>query len=271
MRKLERFIRDVLDPNGPIGEFFSPSDVYKTRLGLPIQAANSQRVQLETSAQVEKALAPAKFVTAAEAQPPKNRVKQVSAFIEERWTPVYETTSSTDLGEILRASQTLKGWVVKQAVRSAYCDCTRARFSKDGREYVHRECGRARKHLSNEQFVEVAQSAQLQPTDSFYVQYATTIPGKDPVILDGQVLTARDGTVITGGTQIQGRKHYNQVTKDMPHWDKGFVARREAALAEEASRPVRNVKRALEAVAGERLPMHRPVGVNLRRDRSRPV
>lgn len=264
-----KFLRGLFDPTGPLGAILSPSDVYKERAGLPIQSAHSQRVQLETSAVVEKALAPVRFVTASEAHPPKNRVRTLSAFIEERWMPVYATSDSTNFAEILKASQTLVAWKVEQRVRSAYCDCTTARFSKEGEEFIHAACGRARKALTAEQFVEVAQHAQLQPNDAFYIQYAETIPGNDPVVIDGEVLRARDGTVIRGGTMIQGRKHYNQVTKDFVHWDKGFAEQRERALAEEASRPVRNVRRALEAVAGEVLPMWKPTGVNPRRDRAR--
>ena len=73
---------------------------------------------------------------------------------------------------------------------------------------------------------------------------------------------------IVRGTMItKGRSEYNERTKGYVHWDKGFVQQRYAALAEEDSRPVRNVRRALEATAGEVLPTWRPVGLNMRRDR----
>lgn len=276
---LKSALRKIVDPIGPIGSIVSPSVVYKERLGFGVSASHAQRIQLETNAQVERALAPVRFVAEHEATPPKDRVRQVSAFVNEVWEPVYQKSASTDLNEIFAASQTRVGWRVRQEVRSAWCDCTKAVFEReaDG-EFVHRSCGRARKHLTAPEFAEVLQSAQIQATDEAYYTYAETIPGNDPVVMpDGNYLRGtptfdadgrmtHDG-IIRGGTQIKGRKHYRQVTKNVAHWDQGFLEKRAAGLAEESSRPVRNVKRALDAVAGESLPLWRPTGLNFRRDR----
>lgn len=205
-------------------------------------------------------------------------MRQVSAFIQEVWEPVYGTTDSTNFNDIVLASQKLIGWNVRQERRSAYCDCTKATFSReaDG-EFIHRACGRARKHLTAQEFEQVLASMQVQPTDDFYNQLIETVPGNDPVIFEGKLLRGEpvydaqgrmvhDG--IVRGTMItNGRKEYNQRTKGYIHWDSGFLEKRKEALAEEASRPIRNVRRAMEAVAGEKLPTWRPVGINFRRDR----
>lgn len=275
--------KKLLDPAGPIGNWLSPSEVYKERLGLPIDAPHTMRVQLETSAAVEKALAPSRFVATDEAvNVPKNRVRILSAFIQERWSPVYATTDSMDMGEILRASQTQIGWKVTQEQRSAYCDCTHATFENEGGAFVHKACGRSRKHLSDEQFMEQVVRQQIQASDEFYNGLIETVPGNDPVIFEGELLrgeavyeTLPDGSrgkmlhdgIIRGTMITQGRREYRERTKGFAHWDAGFIEKRKAALAEEDSRPIRNVQRAMESVAGESLPTWRPVGVNFRRDR----
>jgi hypothetical protein len=186
-------------------------------------------------------------VASMEENAPPSRVRQVSAYVEEHWSPIYRSTDSTDLATILVASQQQVGWRVTQ------------RESQSSR--------RARKAAFNAQhFAEVAQSAQIQANDAFYAGYYETIPGNDPVILDGEILRAQDGTVIRGGTQIATRKQYEQKTKGMVHWDKGFVAQKWAAEAEHDSRPMRNVRVALERVRGEVLPMRRLIA-NGRYDR----
>lgn len=272
LRRLKQFLARLADPSGPVGNVISPSAVYKERLGLPISSPHTLRLAQHAPAHAEHTLAPARFIAAEAALAvPKDRVRQVSAFIEEVWAPVYGTTTSLAIADILRASQTLIGWQVTQRVRAAHCDCTTARFERhaDG-EYRCGACGRGHAKLSAEDFQQVLQSMQFAPNDEMYNVYLDTVPGNDPVILDGKVLTASDGTVIRGGTQIRhGKREYRQKTAGFAHWDKGFLAKRQQALAEEASRPIRNVQRALEAVKGEKLPMWRPVGVNPRKDRMR--
>lgn len=264
------FLRKLLDPRGPVGEVASPSAVYKERLGLPISSPHTIRAALTAPGDVARALAPARFVPAAEARPPKDRVQQISAFIEEVWSPVYDTAAgSTDLGAILLAAKTLLGWRVEQRARAAYCDCTSAHFERraDG-TFTDRACGRARAPRSFEDFQQVLQSMQFAPADDLYNVYLETVPGDDPVIVDGALVYTADGQVLRGGTQIQhGRREYREKTKNYAVWDKGFLAKRHAGLAEEASRPLRNVQRALEATAGASLPMRRAVGINFRRDR----
>jgi len=273
------FLKKIVDPVGPVGEVISPADVYKTRLGLPTSAPHVQRAELETTAQIERTLAPARFVAVEDAlEVPISRQRQVSAFVAERWAPVYAKTTSVDPIAILRASETLMGWQVTQHVHAAHCDCTHAKFEldADGR-LVHSACGRARKPVTAEQFAEILATMQIEATDEFYNGIYETIPGNDPIILDGEILRGEatydaegrmthDG--IVRGTMItKGRREYNERTKGFVHWDKGFIKERLVAQAEEDSRPMRNVRRALEATAGEVLPMWRPVGINMRRDR----
>jgi hypothetical protein len=279
---LKRLLDKVIDPRGPIGEWLSPSITFKPRAGLPIAAPFSARAEMGTSAEVERALAAPRFVRADEADAPANRVRQVSAFVAERWAPVYAKTESMDLVEILRASETLIGWQVTQHVHSAHCDCTHARFEieSDGR-MVHHACGRARKPISAEAFNEIVKSMQVQSTDDFYNGVYETIPGNDPIVLEGELLCGQptydsegrmthDG--IIRGTMIKGgRREYRERTKGFVHWDKGFLEQRKIALAEEASRPVRNVQRALDATKGRVLPMRRIVGINPRYDRKSAV
>lgn len=243
------FLKRLLDPTGPIGQWLSPSPVFKDRAGLPIDAPRAIIAKApQTTLAVEQRLLPAR-VLPADADVPRDRVRSLNAFIEEHYAPIYQTTDSTDLAEILRASQTVVGWRVTQHVKKSAI---------------------AKAPMSAEQFYEHVQSLQIQASDEFYNQYLETVPGNDPVIIDGEYLRSSDGKIITGGTQIRhGRKEYQQKTKGFVHWDKGFLEQRDKALAELASRPLRNVKDALEKVAGEKLPMWRPTGVNARKDRVR--
>lgn len=235
MRLLDA-LKKLVDPAGPLGAVVSPADVYKERAGLPVSSPHRVRVALEAPPAAAHALAAPRFVAAAEATDvPRDRVRQVSAFVEEVWRPEYAKTRSTDMAEILRASQTLVGWQVTQRVSAS-----------------------SRHRLTAEQFAEVLQSAQIQASDSFYAGYYETIPGNDAIEIDGKMLT--------GGTRVTSRTQYNAVTKGMVHWDRGFLEQRKAAEAEMASRPIRNVKANLERVAGEVLPMRR-VLANPRYDR----
>jgi hypothetical protein len=250
-------IRKAVDPRGPLGEVLSPSEVFKDRLGLPIAAPHTARAVLAASKeQVEHALAAPRFASLDESAPP-NRVRQVSAYVEEHWSPVYAKTDSTDLATILVTSQQQIGWTVTQR------ESEQSRLAR-------------RAQQNAEEFAEVLQSMQIQASDEFYVGYYETIPGNDPVILDGEILRGEatydengkmthDG-IVRGGTYIRGRKHYNAATKGFITWDKGAWAEHERAQAEYASRGVRNVRRALEDCQNA-LPLWRPVGINFRRDR----
>jgi hypothetical protein len=236
--RLLQGLKKALDPRGPLGEVVSPSDVFKERLGLPVSSPHVQRVNLPAPAHIERTLAAPRFVALADAvDVPRDRVRQVSAFVAEHWAPVYASTDSTDLATILLTSQQQIGWTVTQRQSAS---------------------SRARRKLSAEQFAEQLQTAQIQATDEFYNGVYETIPGNDPIVIDGKTLR---GTVIT-----KGRTEYEQRTKGMVHWDVGFVKERLRAQAEMDSRPVRNVQRNLERVAGEVLPMRR-ILANPRRDR----
>ena len=227
--KLLEALRRFVNPEGPIGEVISPSEVYKTRLGLPVSSPHQVRVSIEApshaSAVVEATAA--RFVPAAEADVPKSRERQVSAFLTEHWSPVYAKTDSTDMVEILRASQTLLGWTVTPRVAAS-----------------------AKAKMTAEQFAEVLQSAQIQASDEIYNGFYETISGPDSILVDGKMLTG--GTRITGG-----RREYAEKTKNFVHWGPGVAEKHAAAHAELDSRPVRNVKRALEAHAGVALPLYR--------------
>jgi hypothetical protein len=252
-------LKKLLDPRGPLGSVVSPSEVFKERLGLPIQSPHVARAVLTApKEQVEHALALPRFVALDEAHVvPEGRVRQVSAYVEEHWQPVYRHTESTDLATILLASQEQIGWTVTQR------ESQQSRLAR-------------RAQQNAEQFVEVLQSMQVQASDAFYNGVYETIPGNDPIILDGEILRGEatydengrmthDG--IVRGTMItKGRAEYRERTKGMVAWDKGAWQEHLRVEAEMASRPVRNVRRAMEDCKNE-LPMWRPVGINFRRDR----
>jgi hypothetical protein len=245
-------LRDLVDPAGPLGEVLSPADVYKERAGLPVTSPHTARVLARAPAHLEATLAPPRFVALADATDvPADRVRALTADVEEHWNPVYAKTTSTDMVEILRASQTLVGWTVVQ------------RQTADSRL-------RARKYQSMEEFAEIAQRAQIQASDEFYNGIMETVPGNDPLIVDGEVLRASDGTIIRGTMITKGRKEYNTRTKGMAHWDVGFVKERMKAHDEMAARPIQNVRANLERTAGEVLPMRR-ILANRRYDRQSAV
>lgn len=258
MRLLDGLKR-ALDPRGPIGDVVSPSIVFKERQGVPVTSPHTTRaIPHAPKEHVERSIAAPRFASIEESAPP-NRVRQVSAYVEEHWSPVFRGTESVDLVAILLASQDQIGWTVTQR------ESEQSRLAR-------------RAHQNAEEFVAVLQSCQIQASDEWANGYYETIPGNDPVILDGQILRGEatydengkmthDG-IVRGGTMITGgRRQYREATKGMAHWDKGFMAEREAAQAEMDSRPVRNVRRAMEAIAGEKLPMYGNVGINFRRDR----
>ena len=119
MPKLSKWLGKLVDPRGPIGEIAS-ADVFKQRAGLPIDTPHSAR-PFPTTAQVEKALAPAPFVPLEEGKSGP-RVRVVSAFVEEEWTPVYATAQkSRSLLEIFSTAQRQVGWKVVQRARAPHC------------------------------------------------------------------------------------------------------------------------------------------------------
>ena len=253
MRLLD-VLKKAINPVGPIGEILSPSDVFKTRLGLPTQSPHVARAHLEQNAYADKVIAaqPARFVSVHEAvDVPATRERQISAYVTEHWAPVYAKTDSTDLATILISSQKLLGWNVTQRESQQSRQAKKAAFNAAN-------------------FQEIAVRAQIQASDQFYAGYYETVPGNDVAVIDGEILRSRDGTPIRGGTQINTRKEYEAKTKGMVHWDKGFIEQRNAALAEIDSRPVRNVRENLERVQGESLPMRRLIA-NGRYDRQSSV
>ena len=171
-----------------------------------------------------------------------------------------------DLVEIILASQDQIGWQVTQR------ESEQSRLARKARQNA-------------EDFIEITQSVQIQANDDWAMGLIMTVPGNDKIIIDGQVLKGEasyyrnpdgsrgamyhDGTV-TGTVITKGRREYNARTKGWAAWDKGFVERRERDQAEMDSRPIRNVKAALEAKAGEVLPMRRLLA-NPRYDRKSAV
>ena len=220
----------VIYPQGPIGQWLSPSEVYKDRLGLPVSSPHTIRATVQAPGDIERAFAPARFVSMEDAiDVPKGRVRHVSAYIEERWSPVYASTTSTDMFEIIKASQTQIGWTVTQQQTQA-----------------------SKARPSAEQFIEIAQSCHIQASDEYLNGYYETIPGNDPLVIDGKTVTG--GTRITGG-----RREYREKTQGMIHWDAGFVKERERALAIEAQKGVQGVRAEGERIMGERMPTYRRI------------
>jgi hypothetical protein len=261
LTRAKRFLARFLDPIGPLGAILSPSIVFKPRQGIPLSVPPALRGQAPTTTvDIEKHLQISRVLTA-DAEVPSSRVRVISAFVEEHFQPIYDIPiGSTDLAAIAKAAQhpTIIGWKVTQHARKE---------------------AQAKAPMSKEEFVEHVQSLHFpEMSDEAYNQYLDFVKGNDPCIVDGNVLRGtptfdsdgrmtHDG-VIRGGTQIRGGKRdYREKTKGYAHVDQGWWKNHIAALAEESSRPVRNVKRMLEAVKGESLPMWSPVGINPRKDR----
>ena len=235
-----RKVKAMLDPRGPIGEVLSPADVFKERAGLPIAAPHVARVA--DFKPVDPATLRSRYYVAAAdvGDIPKSRMRVATQYVEEHFTPVYDTARFSGMAEAIRANTTVIGWWVEERARTPYCDCMQAHLEMQDGKLVHAACGRARAHIDDAEFVEHIQRLQFAPSDDFYNTYYPTIPGNDPVIIDGKVLkgapkydergrVVHDGT-IRGGTQMRGgRAEYRHRTKGMALWDKGFVKERAAA------------------------------------------
>jgi hypothetical protein len=232
--KITEAIKKIVDPAGPIGEVLSPADVYKSRLGLPTTTPQVQRdtgfLPIE-----ERFLAPQRFVAADAVVAPASRVRQVSRYVEEHYSPVYDTPRSSGLAEALRASTTVVGYNIRQVARTPYCDCRSARLTLEDGQLVHRACGRARKKVAAEDFVEHVRTLQLAPSDEFYNTFYPTIPGPDAV--------QTDAGLAKGGTQIRGgRREWREKTDGWVVWDKGVVKEREKAYAAEQQKWIDGVR-----------------------------
>lgn len=217
MKRVIDAVRKILDPRGPLGEVVSPNVTFKERQGLPIQSPHSQRVDVAHNQHVPPGtVVTRRFVGMNEESAPPGLERTVGNYLFEKWRPVYAKADSDDVLAILSSSQTQVGWSVTQEVRSVHCDCTHAKFGRNG---IHEKCGRARRSLSDEEFIEQVQQQQIAPQDQYLNGYYETIRGNDPLYFEGRVLT--------GGTRISGgRAEYNAKTKNMVHWDQGFVERR---------------------------------------------
>ena len=224
--KLKALLEKLVDPRGPVGNFASPSEVFKERLGLPISSPHTLRMQAtKAPAFAEHAVAPARVVDAKDAVVPKNRVRMASAYIEEHWEPIYAKPVSTNITECLRAANTPVAWRVTQKVRSAHCDCARAKYELHDGALIHTSCGRAApaKATTDAEIVEVVQSLQLSKlADDDYNVFMPTVPGPDAIMTPAGL--AKGGTRIGGG-----RREYREKTAGFAHWDSGTLKERERA------------------------------------------
>jgi hypothetical protein len=263
--KIVEALKKALDPRGTIGEIVSPDIIWKSRLGLPTESPHTVRAALTApKEQVERSLAAPRFVALEHASDvPRDRTRQVSAYVEEHWAPVYASTESTDLAEILLNSQRQVGWTVTQR------ESQQSRLAR-------------RAQQNAEDFIEICATAQIQASDEWANGYYETIAGNDPCVVDGEILRGEatyewnaDGSrgkmihdgVVRGGTMITGgRREYRAKTKGYVHWTKDDLPERARQQAAYDLRPVLNVRRAMESYAGE-LPMYRNVGINFRKDR----
>jgi hypothetical protein len=239
VKKVVDKLKKLVDPRGPLGEVLSPSEVFKERAGLPVSTPHVQRDVnfVPASALV---LQPPQFKKAEElAHVPISRMRLVSRYIEEHYQPVYDTPRFSGMAEAIRANTTVIGWNVTQTIRSPHCDCLQATLEMEQGKLIHRECGRARRHISDEDLVEHLQRLQIAPSDEFYNTDYPTIPGKDPIVVDGKVLRGepvyRDGKMVHDGIirqstrMTRGRREYREKTKNMVLWDKGVVKERQKA------------------------------------------
>jgi hypothetical protein len=243
---LER-LKAFLDPRGPLGAVLSPADVYKERAGLPVSSPHVAR-DIDFKPVDAAALAPVRFVSVYEAKPPASRVRQVSRYIEEHWSPVYATTDSKNFQQILKASQTLVGWRIEQKARSPHCDCGQATLEQgpDGK-LVHKACGRAKAPVSDDDIVEHIQSLSFAPADDFYNTFYPTIPGNDAIMTEKG--PAKGGTQMTGG-----RREYREKTKGWVQWDAGVVRERDKAYAAEQKAWIDGVRPRVEKDSKQLLP-----------------
>jgi hypothetical protein len=238
MAKLRDLIRRIFDPRGPGGNVLTTESFFKERSGLPYSVGLRQRAELAplTTEQVAKACAPDRTVAKGEIDVPYSRERVVTPYILERYRPVMQ-------------GMEIVGWVVSQEPRSQFCDCLKAHWSKDGGQSVHLACGRRRAPLADAEVIEKVMTVQMQPGDAHYDRYAVTIPGKDTGIVDGQR--------VTGGTHIRSRKHYNELTRDFVHWDRGTPKAVEKAQREQAENRRAKLARQVEEKA-HRLVSDRP-------------
>jgi len=243
------FLRRLLDPRGPVGEIVSPTIAFKSRQGMPVSSPHTQRVDAFTvrPEEIAHACAPVRYVAVGNETPPAGRVRLASRYVEERWSPVYAKTDSEVISEIVAAGQTLVGWKIVQSPRAPYCDCTSATFTKEGDEFIHLTCGRGRRHLSDQEYIEQVQSLQIQVSDEWANGFYETIPGDDFVMTSAG--PAKGGTRITGG-----RAEYRRKTKGFIHWDKGFLQQRAKAQDAEQSKWKKGVRPLVEKLAAQILP-----------------
>jgi hypothetical protein len=242
----------LLDPRGPLGEVLSPADVFKERAGLPVASPHVMR-DADFAVADQRVLAPVRTAAVGEVDVPASRMRLVSRYVEEHYAPLYDAPRFSGMAEAIRANTTIVGWRIEQRLRSPHCDCTKATLDLEAGKLIHKQCGRARARRTDEEFVEHIHRLQIGPSDSFYNTYYLTIPGNDPVLVNGKVLkgapkydatgkVVHDGT-IRGGTRItRGRSQYKALTKGMALWDKGFVKERDKAYAAEQKKWITDVR-----------------------------
>jgi hypothetical protein len=265
IRKVLDRVAAAIDPRGPLGEILSPSDVFKERAGLP--TTNQHDVRDTDFRPAESVvLAAPKVVSAGEIVVPFSRMRLVSRYVEEHYAPVLDTPRFSGLTESIRALNTIVEWKVTQKLRSPHCDCAQATLELDAGKLVHKACGRARAHRSDEDFIQHIQSLQIAPSDEFYNTDYPTIPGKDVYIMpDGKPLRGtptydangkmtHDGIIRQNTRMTGGRREWKQKTKNMVMWDKGVVKERDKAYAAHQKSFIDGVRPKMEKVDKQMMP-----------------
>jgi hypothetical protein len=224
MRKVKAFLEKMLDPRGPLGAVISPSDVFKERSGLPIDAPHTMRLQAQKAPDfAEHALAPER-VESTTAIVPNGRIRMVSAYVEERWSPIYaQPTSITEAIRAVNTANNIVGWRVSQFVRADVCDCPGAKFENDHGKVAHVACGRAAPSKCDaDDYIENIASLSIPAADDSYNVFMPTVPGQDSI--------ATPFGIAKGGTRItQGRREYREKTAGFAHWDSGTMTERARA------------------------------------------
>jgi hypothetical protein len=232
-----RWLAKLVDPRGPVGEIVSPSEVFKSRAGLPIESPHTLRADqsIYDPAAIRYSLRPTQFVALGTQEPPKYLQRQVSRYVEEVWTPAYATTKSENIADIIRAGQTLVGYRVSERAVSPQCDCENAKFTVIDGELAHGKCGRPMAYIGAEHSEDIAEhvrSLNIAQADDNYNDFYPTIRGTDSVMTPAG--PAKGGTRIT-----RGRAQYRERTAGMVHVDgsaENYVFQRNLAEGQERKR-----------------------------------
>ena len=264
MKKVIAKVKALVDPRGPLGEVLSPSDVFKERAGLPVSTPHVQRDGGFEPASAFVLQPPRVEAADGGLYIPPNRMRLISRYVEEHYEPIADTPRFSGMAEAIRAHSTVVAWKITQRVRSQHCDCRQATLELEDGKLIHKACGRARRYVADEDFAEHILTLQIAPSDDFYNTDYPTIPGNDPIEIDGKVLRGepvyRDGKMIHDGIIRQstrmrhGRREYREKTKGMVLWDKGVIKEREKAYAASQKAWIDGVRPRMEKADKQMMP-----------------